>query len=136
MRSPKGLSLVEILVSLAIIGVVIGALAGSMVGNLRISSRSNQQSLAVEYVNGVLEQYRIHWKSSANYAAATNPPGLSSLNARLPSDFSVTLRADNLNLDGSISATNPPPLRRITITVTRNGRVLARGATLIGNPAN
>ncbi|GEM_PF-6612570 len=134
MKNAKGLSLVEILISLAIIGVVIVAVAGSMANNLRVSSSTNEQSLAMEYVNGALEQYRIYWKSAANYNAAATPPRLSDLNRMLPSTFTVRIRADDLDLNGSAATASPPPMRKVSITVTRSGRTLARGATLIGNP--
>jgi len=136
MRNPKGLSLIEVLISLAIIGVVIVAVASSMAGNLKVSSSSNKQSLATEYVNGVLEQYRIHWKSLANYNAASTPNGLAQLNRMLPSDFSVVLAAENLDVDGSPSTLVSPPMRKITITVTRGTKPLATGTTLIGKPSN
>lgn len=134
MRNQQGLSLIEILISLAIIGVVIVAVAGSMASNLKVSSSSNEQSLAMEYVNGALEQYRIHWKSASYYSAADTPDSLAALNRMLPSGFTVTLAAENLDVDGSQTTASPPPMRKVTITVKRGDKVLARGATLIGKP--
>ncbi len=134
MKKQYGLSLIEILVSIAIIGIVIVAVAGSMVSNLKISANSNEQSLAMEYVNGALEQYRIYWKNPIHYRSAATPDSLSELNDMLPSSFNVTLSASNLNIDGTPSTATPPPLRRITITVSNDGRTLALGTTLIGNP--
>lgn len=133
MKKRQGLSLIEVLLSVVILGVVITAVAGSMASNLKVSSESNRQSLAVEYVDSVLEKYKIHWKSPTNYRRARRP-NLRVQNRLLARGMVASIVSRGLELDGSAASSNPPPMRRVTVIVRRDGKVLARGSTLIGAP--
>jgi len=134
MKKQRGLSLIEVLISLAILGVVIVAVAGSMASNLKVTSASNRESVAVKYVDSALELYRVHWRSSSNYARARRP-NLNRLNRMLDHGMTVRIsRPQGLNFDGNPTSVHNPPMRRVTIKVLRDGKVIAQGSTVIGRP--
>jgi prepilin-type N-terminal cleavage/methylation domain-containing protein len=132
-KKNRGLSLIEVLISLAILGVVIVGVASSMASNLKITASSNRQSVATEYVDAALEKYRVHWRSIYNYKRARRP-NLSRMNRSLSADMRVVHSMRKLDVDGQVTSVSPPPMREVTIEVYRGGKLLARGSTIIGRP--
>lgn len=137
MKRPRGLTLIEVLVALAILGLVLGTVAASIGSSLEASRQSRLQALATEYAQAVVERYRVHWSSPASYQAGSTPPSLSELNSRLAgAGLSASIDASGqINPDGSaFTGTGQPPLRRVVVEVRQGTRLRARVATEIGNP--
>jgi len=134
MKKVQGLSLVEVLISMAILGVVIVAVASSMATNLKVTSSSHEQNVALKYVDSALELYRIHWRSMSNYESTSNP-NMEQINRMLGQGMTAVIEApEGLDFDGNPTSAHNPPMRRITIMVLRGDKLLAKGSTVIGKP--
>ncbi len=133
----RGLTLVEVLVALAVLGVVLGFVAPSLFSSLQVARQSRVTAVATEYAQGVVERYRTHWSVPANYIAGSAPPGLEALRGRLAqAGLNASIDAtQRLRPDGSaFTGTGQPPLRRVVVEVRRGNGVVLRLVSDIGHP--
>jgi prepilin-type N-terminal cleavage/methylation domain-containing protein len=87
--SQKGVSIVEVLVSLAIIAIVFVVLANTQLGNLRITRDSQQASEATQIAIATLERIKAGVTTPAGFSAALNGGGTRACEAEVDSRFTV-----------------------------------------------
>lgn len=131
----KGLTLVEVLISLGVLGIIMVAAASGIVNSSQVSRENRINAQAAQYAQAVLERYRILWADASNYNSNTNPT-LTDLDSviKTPLSLNVTITKYALNADGTVSAANPPPLRKVVIEVRQgsaSGKLRARLETQI-----
>ena len=136
MRRAKGLSLIEVIISVGILSVIITFVAVALSGGLRISRDNQLNAAANSYVQAVIEEIRGAWVKPENYSAAI-VPNLTQFNSKLPTGFSTPVIdvTGQLNADGTnFTGTGVPPMRRVVVSVSYGGRVRAKIDTRVGNP--
>lgn len=117
----KGFTLVEILISIAILGIVSTAILSMTVQNLRSTARVNQQQAASNVARKYMEDVKNLWLTSASYKAASLPTLPSSSNSSLPPGVTCTSTvAPNTNIT-TLTTTPTFRSRIVTLTCTGNG---------------
>lgn len=131
----EGFTIMEILVSVAILGVLAAVLTATLTGSLGLNREAQQQLGTTSQAQQLLEQVRGAWNDQDNYdracAAVTIPTGYSvryqSLDIRAnvqgtgtaaaPAAIRTTTCASQsvVNAPGSSPAA-PPRMRRLTVT--------------------
>lgn len=133
----RGLTLIEILVALAILGTLSALGVVGVVTSLRTARESRLNALATELAGGVAELYRTHWSNPLSYERAEAPSGLDGIRQRAQG-VGFTLRVEHLGgfTPEGTPHTGPglPPLRRVSITVLQGQRERARLVVEVGNP--
>lgn len=134
----KGLTLIEVLVTITIMAIVFGVLLTSLMLSFRGDRVAQERTQAIHFTENLLELYRLRWQDPSNYALAVPPKsGDISLIARhLPRDAHYEVSVERLDIDGSPwSNTGPPPLQKVRARVLdSSGREIARSTILIPNP--
>ena len=147
----RGLTLLEVLISMAIMSVLVTATGYAISSSLKIGQENRRNQDAAEVAQAILERYRTHWRSFDSYATKGVPAGLSTLIAKLPGSYTVTINPNTtLNPDGSVASdttvippvspktiptySNVPSLRQLTVEIKEGSRVRAWLETKIGNP--
>ena len=96
MRQTKGLTIIEILIALAVLGIMVGFIASSLAGSLKIT-RENRKSLdATSAVQRVVEAVRGQWQSRGLYGA-----GCADLNLNQANSNFMAITAKVITLDSS-----------------------------------
>lgn len=133
----RGLTLVEILVALAVLGILSTLGVVGVTTSLRVARESRLNALAAELAGSAAELYRSHWSNPLAYERGEEPPGLQGLRDRAQG-AGLTLRAEPLGgfTPGGQAYTGPglPPLRRVSVRVLEGGRERARLVVEVGNP--
>ena len=128
-----GFTLIEVLVALSILSIIVVALSGMLTSSLQARQVSAERSTANRYAESLLNRYKGHWKKETNYVAASAPPNI----PPVPEGFDSTigLAIENRNYDGSVyTGTDAPDMRSLTVTLRRQGKVMANLSTEIGKP--
>ena len=155
----KGFSLIEVLVAIGIFAIIMVALSGLIVQGLRLRRVNELETQAQAYAAAVLERYKSYFTNEGfydNYSSElSGQAALQSLTAGdnndtsipvLPAAFkddpaTLEIVTTCIGIDGNDIAQancapgNPPPLRRIQVTLSRDDRVYADLVTEVGNPA-
>lgn len=137
MRAPAGVTLVELLVSIVLLGALLAAVAGA-VATIFGATRSAQAGIdANAQVREAMETIRAQWTSGPTARPAYDA---NCIRMALPDGVSVTVGAVNPFTNAYTSqpvAIVPPAspcpsgiynqsLKRVQVTVQRNGRELSR----------
>lgn len=146
----QGLTLVELMISLAVFAIIMLALSGTIVQGLQLRRSNSLESQALAYSASVLENYKSFWSDkkkfdcfasnsdecaayTSYFAGPTIPP--------VPTIFqnaTTQITIECVDINGTVSASCPseiPDLRRVTVTlVDSKGKINANLMTEIGNP--
>lgn len=137
MRAPAGVTLVELLISIVLLGALLAAVAGA-VATIFGATRSAQMGInANAQARDTMETLRIQWTSGPTAQVAYDA---NCVRIALPDGASVTVGA----VDPATNTYTPQPvlvvppagscpggsynqpLKRVQVTVARNGRELSR----------
>ncbi len=103
MRQTSGLTIIEILIALAILGVMVGFVASSLASSLQIT-RENRKSLdATSAVQRVVESVRGQWQSRGLYGA-----GCADLTLNEASSNFMSITATVATVDTTASTVGSP----------------------------
>ena len=130
----EGLTLVEVLVAVAILSLVVVTLSGTLTSGLSLRRISLQTGTANRYAENVIDRYKSDWTRDTAYAAASAPANIPAPPAGF--DGTVGVAIENIEVNGTVSSAAVPPIRRVTVTVTRDGAVKAKVTTEIGKPVD
>ena len=150
----KGLSLIEVLISLSILSIIGVAVMGIMVSSLRVRRESQRAAEAQQFAYTVLERHKEYWNNVQNYKLDEAQPS-NSLPLYVRSDalssevaatgFSLDLRYGCLDRNGVTMAGSEAPLycaipdpdlRSVTIILKEGEKQRARLYTEVGRPIN
>ncbi len=114
----RGLTLVEVLVALAIIGTV-GGMFGYFVSSLQTTKSAREQTTALAYARDYLEGLRAKWQTLEGYqtlslATPAEPPASYVLKITIDNDKGSTV----YRYPGGAVSEDLSPLRKITLTFT------------------
>lgn len=156
MQKTKGLTVIEVLIALALLGVMVGFVANSLAGSFRIT-RENRKSLdATSAVQRVVESVRGQWQSRGLYGAgctelALNQAGSSFMAitatvTQLNAAAEITGSASSLKTTGCTALLTTgtctdlaQPMKRVIVTATDTetaGRELSKVALDLVCPEN
>lgn len=136
-----GVSMAEILISLAVLGVVLVAVAGMMTGNLNLRRTSVVSTAATQLASSYLEAVKGAWSIPLNYEAPVgqsygplpSPPSDARYDA-----FTLGVDISCLTVAGTqvlCSTVRNPELREVRVTVLdQRGTVVSELITQIGRP--
>ncbi|MGL4609863.1 MAG: type IV pilus modification PilV family protein [Trueperaceae bacterium] len=139
----KGLTLVEIVVAIGVFSIVMLALSGMIVSGLQLRRKNNVDAQASVYAASILELYKNHYSTSANFDKGTSPvipepPGaVKQVVARI--DTTITC----IDVEGEVIAgadtsdadKDPCELRRVGVTVLDlEDKPRANFVTEVGKP--
>lgn len=137
MRASAGVTLVELLVSIVLLGALLAAVAGA-VTTIFGATRSAQAGIdANAQAREIVETVRVQWASGPASRAAYDA---NCIRIALPEGASITVGAVNLATDAytpqPVNVVPPAgscpggsysqPLKRVQVTVVRNGREQSR----------
>jgi prepilin-type N-terminal cleavage/methylation domain-containing protein len=134
-HAQAGFSLVEVLVSISILGLVVAGM--SVIPALTLGRSSDAKTYAVNLAREVIDSYRAAWLDQATFRAGT-VPALPSTGLRFGCTIATpTLSAHEVNASNAsliASTATPPKIRRVKVTVTcpKAGSVIL--STYIGDP--
>ena len=135
-KKRAGLTLIEVLVALSILSIMVIALSGLMTSSLQARQVSVERSTANRYIESVLNRYKSTWTREVDYNSAANPPNIPPVPAGFDTDIGLDLSP--YNADGTDynddTATGPPAIRRVQISLSKQGEVVASMATEIARP--
>lgn len=150
----RGLSLIEVLISLAILSVIGLAVMGIMVSSLRVRRESQRAIEAQQFAYTVLERHKEYWANVNHYKRDPEQPYESlPLYVRSPelvnevraTGFSLDLRYSCLDRHGVdlsngeaplFCAVPDPDLRAVTVILKEGDTQRARLYTEVGRPIN
>ena len=118
MRKQEGFTLVEVLVSLALLGVVLGGFLGALTTSSRATLLNDEQATAQNLAEAQMEYVRGQF-----YDVANNPPQYQIL-PDVPQGYGVTCTASRLDPEGDGPA-DDDGLQRIVVTVEHRSRTVA-----------
>jgi prepilin-type N-terminal cleavage/methylation domain-containing protein len=139
----RGLTLLEVLISMAIMSVLVTVIGYAISSSLRVGQESRRNQDATEVAQAIIERYRTFWRDVGNYTCKKTPD-VADLLGKLPGyDITINVAAafkpdgtavsqptcKNGNITGET-----PPLRQILVTISQGARVRARLETKIGDP--
>jgi prepilin-type N-terminal cleavage/methylation domain-containing protein len=130
-----GFSLIEVLVSISILGIVVVGI--SLIPALTLGRSNDTKTYAVNLAREVIDSYRASWLDQATYQAGTAPT-LPSAGLR----FGCTIAAPTVTghgiqvSDSSLvaSTATPPKIRRVQVTVSCPNAGDTSLSTYIGDP--
>ncbi|MGL4612098.1 MAG: type IV pilus modification PilV family protein [Trueperaceae bacterium] len=134
MTKRKGLTIVEVLVALAIVGIA-GSLFGYFLTSLQTTRTAREQSSALAYARNYLEGLRAHWQTLEGYqnlslATPNNPPEHYELKIKIENDEGGTVFAH----PGGASSRDLSPLRVITVIFTDKENKTITLQTMVARP--
>jgi type II secretory pathway pseudopilin PulG len=104
-RKTTGLTVIEVLIALALLGVMVGFVANSLAGSFKIT-RENRKSLdATSAVQRVVESVRGQWQSRGLYGAGCAELTLNQANS---SFMSIAATVTVLNAAATITGSEDP----------------------------
>lgn len=117
-QKTRGMTLIEILVALVILGITI-MLFGSFVTSLQSNKKATEQSTALAYARNYLETLRVKWQTLEGYqtlslATPTAPPPSYDLNVQIQNGDGDTV----FSFPSGSSSDDLSPLRNVTLTFT------------------
>jgi prepilin-type N-terminal cleavage/methylation domain-containing protein len=113
MKNQQGFSMLEVLISLALIGIVVAGILSALATSSRATITNDVQTTAQNLAEGQIEYMRNQLYSSSN------PPEYQIL-ADVPAGYNVNCNAIRLDPDGDGSE-DDDGLQKITVTVSFNG---------------
>jgi prepilin-type N-terminal cleavage/methylation domain-containing protein len=144
----KGLTLIEILIALVMLGVMVSFIASSLAGSFQLTRESRKTLDATANAQRIIEEIKGQWRAPALY---DNACADLTLTPQTSSFMTTTITQQNYNVNATpVTATTPAnvtisstcpatasatcasPIKRIFVTTTETGtptKVLAR-ATL------
>jgi prepilin-type N-terminal cleavage/methylation domain-containing protein len=140
----RGLTLLEVLISMMIMSVLVTAIGYAVSSSLKVGQENRRNQDAVEVAQAIVERYRTHWRDDRPYACK-EVPNVASLLGKLPG-YTVNINiAAAFKPDGTAAPEpdcsttpytgDPPPLRQIVVTISQGARVRAQLETKIGDPS-
>ncbi|WP_229659259.1 type II secretion system protein [Deinococcus wulumuqiensis] len=105
----QGLTIIELLVAIALLGILTAVLTATLTGSLSLNRQSQKQLDTTTQVQAIVENVRAAWKTQSNYDSACAP------SVPVPTGYSVRFinlnsRAAPLNANGTLwQAPNPNP---------------------------
>jgi prepilin-type N-terminal cleavage/methylation domain-containing protein len=132
--SSRGLTLVEVLVALAIVGVA-GGMFGYFVSSLQTTKSARQQTTALAYARDYLEGLRAKWQTLAGYqtlslATPVEPPANYDLKIQIENDKGSVV----YGYPGGAASEDLSALRKITLTFTDEKDKTVSLVTTIARP--
>jgi prepilin-type N-terminal cleavage/methylation domain-containing protein len=133
-RKTRGMTIVEILVALVILGITI-MLFGSFVTSLQSNKKAKEQATALAYARNYLESLRTKWQTLEGYqtlslATPTDPPPRYDLEVKIQNDAGDTI----FSFPSGSSADDLSALRNITLTFTDEENKTVTLVTQIARP--
>jgi prepilin-type N-terminal cleavage/methylation domain-containing protein len=130
----RGLTLVEVLVALAIIGVA-GGMFGYFVSSLQTTKSAREQTTALAYARDYLEGLRARWQTLEGYqtislATPVEPPASYKLKIKIDNDKGGTV----YGYPGGGTSEDLSALRKITLTFTDEQDKTVSLVTTIARP--
>ncbi len=120
MRAPKGLTLIEVLIAIAIFAILMLAVTQSLIPTFSLTRESRAQLAANQQAQAVIEAIRAAWHDSLKYKRTCAP-------LTLPSRVSVSVKALNdrarpthtLSFSTNCARAHPwsAPAKRVTVVV-------------------
>jgi prepilin-type N-terminal cleavage/methylation domain-containing protein len=114
MRNQEGFSLIEVIISLALIGIVVTGILSALATSSRATITNDVQTTAQN-----LAEDQIEYMRSQQYDGTNNPPQYQVL-ADVPASYSVSCTAVRLDPEGD-GSDDDDGLQKITVTVAFNG---------------
>ncbi len=114
MKNQAGFSLIEVIISLALIGIVVTGILSALATSSRATITNDMQTTAQNLAEGQMEYVR-----NQQYDGTNNPPQYQVL-ADVPASYSVSCTAVRLDPDGD-GSDDDDGLQKITVTVAFNG---------------
>lgn len=113
MRNQEGFSMLEVLLSLALIGIIVAGILSALATSSRATITNEVQTTAQNLAEGQIEYVR-----SQQYDGTNDPPQYQVL-ADVPASYSVNCTAVRLDPEGD-GSDDDDGLQRITVTVDFN----------------
>ncbi|CAM3512923.1 prepilin-type N-terminal cleavage/methylation domain-containing protein [Deinococcus frigens] len=124
-----GLTIIEVLVSIALLSVIVLVVLTPLTGFFGLARQSNQQVSTTQAAQRALESLRGDWLNQGNYDknCLTNPAVLDHLDIEITALDVDNQATGTLGKPGSCAAViSQPPLKRVRITRSNaQGRLLA-----------
>ena len=142
--STKGLSVIELIISLAVLALVLAGVAGSLGTVFGSTVKSNNTANANSQIRDVMEQVRSQWGIRSGYdsncVAVSVPSGhtmdfvLTTISA---TGTETTATMARVNAGSTCSnANNTADFKRITATLSKSEKVVAQLTLEMARPAN
>jgi prepilin-type N-terminal cleavage/methylation domain-containing protein len=133
-KQTAGLTLVEVLVALAIIGVA-GGMFSYFVSSLQTTKTARERTTALAYAREYLEGLRAKWQTLAGYetlslATPNDPPASYDLEVTINNDKGKVI----FSYPGGAGGTDVSALRTVTLTFTDEQHKTVRLETSIARP--
>lgn len=117
-RGQAGLTLLETLLSLALVGIIFGGLIGALTTSSRATIVTDELTTGDSLAEAQMEYVR-----SQVYDSVNDPPQYSVM-ANVPSGYTVICTATRLDPEGDGTA-DDDGLQKVVVTVQRGGRTVA-----------
>ncbi len=116
-KSEKGISLIEVLITLLLLGIISVALLSGLATASRALVTADERTTAESLARSQMEYVK-----RQGYDSTNNPPQYSLLSS-IPSDFTIAITPERLDPVGDGTA-NDDRIQKITVTVSHNGKEL------------
>ena len=131
----SGFSLIEILVSLVLVGVL-GLVAGGFLLPMRLSGNASGESQALAYARSSLEIVKNRWLNPGNFQSMVYPSTTgANADIKLATGWTLSFDCKNVGVTPSVNCSGTDQLRTLTVKVKPLNRPEITLTTQLSRPS-